>query len=127
MPTEAKTITGTAWAGNPLVVVAQIQGLDGAYIQQADISAVTYVDYDLDNASAQVTSGSFAPSSCIYNQLQTGLIWAEDTLGYNFKVTLPAVCFPIGNRRYRILITFATVASGNIVQPCEFYAMAPAG
>ena len=127
MPTEASVSTFRVVAGNPAVYIARILGLDGAYLQQADVSSIAYTVYDLDNASAQVTTGTFTPSSTIYDTLQTGQIWTQDELGYNFKATLPAACFPTGNRRYRLVFSFTTGSWGVIKEPSEWHTINPEG
>jgi hypothetical protein len=127
MPTEAEVFGSAVWADGPAVCLARILGLDGAYIQQSDISSISYTVYDLDNSSAVVVSGTFTVAATIYNTLQTGQIWTEDEMGYNFKATLPATCFPEGGRRYRVVFSFVTVSWGTISIPFQMFAADPLG
>ncbi|MGL4464761.1 MAG: hypothetical protein ACRC1K_21620 [Planctomycetia bacterium] len=37
---------------------------------------------------------SFTISSVVFNTLQTGAVWKEDAVGFNFRADLPATSFP---------------------------------
>jgi len=128
MSTEASIDITKILAGNPAVRLARILGLDGEYLEQADVTSVTYVVRDLDNASAQIATGSFTPSACLYNQMQTGQIWPTDNIGYNFKATLPGTCFPLASRRYRATFTFVTgAAEGNPQHVHDYHTISTTG
>lgn len=114
MPTEASVPVTKILANNPVVQLAQIQGLDGVYIHQADVTSIAYTVYDLTNASAVVGTGTLTVASVVYDAMQTDDIWERDTIGYNFKTIIPASRFPNASRRYLLNIAF-TLASGYVV------------
>lgn len=90
---------------------------EGYPIVQADVSTITYSVFDLDGDNAAVLSAqSLTISAVVYNTLQdtAGYVWTADTLGYNYKHTLPITAFPTGGRTYQYEAKF-TMADAGVV------------
>ena len=128
MPSQASVRVTNVYAGNPIDDLARVQGLSaGAYLKQADITSISYSVYDLDNGSAVVKTGTLVVSSTIYDSLQVDKSWTKDNIGYNFKAALPATCFPLAVRRYRVVYSFVTVSWGTVQDVAEFHTISPTG
>ncbi len=104
-----------------LTATARVRNAAGQYVTQASLSSIAYAVYDRDNNDTLVTSGSVTVSTSVFDTLQNAaadlVLWVRgdtqiDSVGWNFKHTLPRACFPLGKtavnafRRYRVEYTF---------------------
>lgn len=74
-------------------------GVETAVVQ-ADVSTITYQVW---LEGTLVNSGSLTVSDVVYNTLQTGSIWTQDTTGFNFKHKLSDTNFVSGNKTYTVI------------------------
>jgi hypothetical protein len=105
-----------SWPGTDLTCMARVQGKDGsnnlANLAQSDIASIGFAVYD-SASGTQLTTGSLAPSSVIFNTLQHGSIWTADAIGFNFLATIPGINFPNGKINYLVIVTFTLAAGGS--------------
>lgn len=106
-------ITAAALPGNSdAVLLARVRSrVNAALITQATVSAISYALQDL-TAGTQISAGTFAVSSTIFDALQLDALWTKDSTalpgtdqaaGYNFRATVPAANLPLsssGNRMH---------------------------
>ena len=87
-------------------LMSRVTGSDGAALQQADVSTITYSTFDLNDPSTAVADGvSLTVANVIYDTLQTSDDrWEADATGYNFAWSAPASLFPTGNRMVRVQV-----------------------
>jgi hypothetical protein len=121
---DAVDIHGAAFKNGSATMLARIVGKDGANILQADIAAVKYTVYLLDDRDADsrtaVTGHSeavIAVSDVVFDALQTDAIWTVDSTGYNFRHVLDISAnqaFAIAGRRYLVEYRL-TPAVGQII------------
>lgn len=98
----------TVWEDSNPVFLARIRGQDGNYITQSSLSSITpYITL----GSTITTLTALTISSVVFDTLQVDARWTVDTIGYNFRHTLPAIAFPTGDRIYRLEYKFVTSAS----------------
>lgn len=128
---SASDITGTVFKDGSATLLARVVGAGGAAIQQADLSAIAYTVYLLDEAdpdSGTAVSGHTAVSAVvadtIFDTLQKDELWKDqagnyiDALGYNFNYTLntgTAPAFATAGRVYRIVFTLTPVSGQKIL------------
>jgi hypothetical protein len=122
---EAVDIYGTAFKNGSARLLARVVGQAGANIVPADLSAVHYTVYLLDDqdadgrtAVANHTNVALTVADCIFGTLQTDPIWTIDTTGYNFRhvvsvSTHPA--FTIAGRNYLVEYRLTPVAGETIL------------
>ncbi len=90
---------------------ARIVDWDGDLLLPADVSAITYKVFELEDRGQVVTQGTLTPATVILDPAQTDDVWPwEDA--YNFRWAVPAAAFPHGGRVYRVEIYF-TLAAGD--------------
>ena len=89
---EAIDIYGAAFKNGSATMMARIVGAAGANIAQADIAAIRYSVYMLDdqNPDARAPVGGHSQVSLpvyqvIFNSLQSDATWTVDAVGYNFR------------------------------------------
>jgi hypothetical protein len=109
---EATDIYGTAFKNGPVTLLARIVGQNGANIVQADLTAVRYTVYLLDDQnpdSRTAVSGhsgvSLTVAGVVFNVLQTDALWTLDVTGYNFRHVLDVsahAAFAVAGRRYLV-------------------------
>ena len=104
------------WEDASCTVFARIRGNTGAYVTQASLTSIACKVFDLDNANTQVSAPTVTISSAVFDTLQTSsndVRWTIDTTGFNFRFTVPASAFPLGERNYRVEVVF-TPTSGDV-------------
>ena len=121
---EAIDIHGTAFKNGSVVLLARIVGQNGGNVAQADISAIQYTVYLLDDqnpdnraAVAGHTTVALAVAEVVLNALQTDPIWTADATGYNFRHALDVSAHPaftVAGRRYLIEYEL-TPAAGQVI------------
>jgi len=109
---EAIDIYGTAFKNGSATLLARVVGQGGADIVQADLSAVRYTVYLLDDqdpdsrtAVANHTNVTLSVGQVIFDSLQLDPLWTVDEIGYNFRHVLdvsPHQAFSIAGRNYLV-------------------------
>lgn len=101
MSVETAIYRLTDFPGKPqtLMVRAYIRsGTNRTLLLQAGTESITVTVFD---SGTQISTPlTPAVSDAVFNTLQTGDIWSEDTTGFNVMVTLPGTYTPNGNRIY---------------------------
>ena len=110
---------------------------EGKWLQQGDISSITYNAYDLDGDDPDTPISGYedvavtVATAVLDTPVATDEIWTADgktedgdtITGYNFVHDLPAAIFAIGGRRYRIEYTInlsgGGVCHGSFVGPAR--------
>jgi hypothetical protein len=121
---DAQDIHGTVFKNGSATLLARVVGADGTPIGRAEVAAIAYTVYLLDDqdpdqqASLAGHAGvGLEVSDVLYDTLQTGLLWTRDAVGYNFKHVLdvsPHQAFPTAGRSYRIVYEL-TPTAGQVV------------
>ena len=111
MPNATDT-NGTVFVGGTCALLARVLGFDAEPIQQADLSAIVYTIYQLDDADATArtpvaghTAVSLAVTDVIFNSLQTDAVWTTDATGYNFLHVVDITSHPaftLAQERYLV-------------------------
>ena len=106
-------ISGNIWQGAPTPLLARIRSVNGSYLTQASLSAITYAVFNATgNAPSTVTaSGTLTIADVVFDALQTDARWTVDSLGYNLLWVAPGSLFPLGSTIYRVEITLTDSAS----------------
>jgi len=120
MVRDAFDIHGQVFKDGAVTCLARIVGADGAVILQADLTAIEYTVYLLDDqdpdsrtAITSHTGVAVVIATSVFDTLQTDDMWDADDTGYNFRYTLSiatAVPFAIAGRNYLVEFTFDPVA-----------------
>ncbi len=110
--TESIDIHGSAFKNGSATLLARIVGAAAANIVQADLSAVHYTVYLLDDQDpdsrtpiAGHTNVALTIADVVFDTLQTGSIWTVDATGYNFCHVLDVSthqAFAVAGRRYLV-------------------------
>ena len=121
---DAIDIYGTAFKNGSATLLARVVGQSGANIVQADLSAIHYTVYLLDDqdpdsrtAVANHTNAALSVATVIFDALQTDPIWTVDAMGYNFRHVLDVAshqAFTIAGRRYLVEYQLTPV-SGQVI------------
>ena len=124
MPTNAADTYCTVQKYGTATFMARIVGADGTPVQQADVAALSYRlflldDQDADARTAVAEHGNVALTvgEVLFDVLQTNFIWTVDAVGYNFRHTLDVSAHPafeIAGRRY-LLEYRLTPAEGQMI------------
>jgi hypothetical protein len=109
---EALDIHGTAFKNGSITLLARIVGAQGVNVLPADINAIRYTVYLLDDqnpdsrtAVAKHADVAIAVADVVFATLQTDAIWTVDAIGYNFRHVLDVSAhqaFTIAGRRYLV-------------------------
>ena len=109
---EAIDTYGTAFKNGSATLLARVVGQDGSEIVQADLNAIHYTVFLLDDQDpdsrapvANHTDVALTISQVIFNSLQYDALWTIDEIGYNFRHTLdvsPYPAFATAGRRYLV-------------------------
>lgn len=109
---DASDIYGTAMKNGSITLLARIVGQEGENVVRADIAAIQYTVFLLDDqnpdsrtAATNHTDVTLAVASVIFDTLQTDPMWTIDETGYNFRHTLDVSAhqaFAIAGRRYLV-------------------------
>lgn len=101
--TAASTISGTAYEGGSVVVMARCVDSTDANITQAAINSITYTVTNI--ATGQATPGHsgqpLTVSAVVFDSLQSGSGWSADKNGYNFRHVIGATALPDGDATYQ--------------------------
>lgn len=112
MPNCVNAPIATIWEQQSVFAMARIQGNSGVNITQASLTSILYKVYDVKNGNTLVGSGTLVISATVFDTLVTADTnrWKTDAIGYNFGGTIPAACFPLGDKTYLVEITFDPVS-----------------
>jgi hypothetical protein len=84
------------------------------YATQADVSAITWKAFDVNDPATVYDSGSLMIADTVFDSLQTGdLRWKKDAVGFNFLHTHAYDAFEPG--RYLVEYTVIWSAGGQVV------------
>jgi hypothetical protein len=124
MPTEAADAYTTIYKHGTGTFLARLLGADAAPLARADIAAVRYSVFLLDDqdpdARSAVEGHRDVPldvAEVLWDALQTDALWTRDALGYNFKHTLNVAthaAFTVAGRRYLVEYRL-TPAAGQVL------------
>jgi len=120
----ARDVHGAVFKDGTGVCLARVEGYDGVDLVQADVSAAEYSIYLLDEqkpdsraAVAGHQAESLVVSEVIFNTLQTGGLWTEDTTGYNFCLIVDVSsnpAFAVAGKDYLVEVKLTPV-SGQVI------------
>lgn len=83
------------------------------YLLQSDLTSISCSVFD--RGTIVGTATTITISTSVYDTLQTGTVWTQDTngdsTGYNFRVQLAAASFPTGDKTYTVEFKFTTTGS----------------
>jgi hypothetical protein len=109
---ETIDIYGTAFKNGSATLMARVVHQTGANIVQADLSAIQYSVYLLDDQNADSRTAvaghsnvALTIANVVFNTLQTDAIWTADTTGYNFRHIMDVstqTAFAVAGRRYLV-------------------------
>jgi hypothetical protein len=121
---DAQDIHGTVFKNGSATLLARVVGASGAAVVRADVAAICYTVYLLDDEDPDQQTPlaghirvSLPVEDAIYDTLQTDPIWTRDTVGYNFKHVLDVSvhqAFPTAGRGYRIAYEL-TPTNGQVI------------
>lgn len=107
MRTSAVIASGSVFEDTTFVLLGRILGLDGAAIQQIDVSAIAYQIFDLHvSATVADTTGTLVIADTIFDTLQTDAQWDVDSTGYNFRWQVLSNALTAPGHTYRIEVKF---------------------
>jgi hypothetical protein len=122
---DAIDIYGTAFKNGSATLLARVVGADGANVVPADIGAVHYSVYLLDDQDPDSRTAvdhhanvAIAVAEVVFGTLQTDALWAVDATGYNFRHVLDVSVHPaltIAGRRYLVEYQLTPVAGQVII------------
>lgn len=107
-----KPASAVVWEESGFICLARVLGNAGTAITQASISSINRKVFNR-ATGVEISSTALTVSAVVFDTLQTGDIWSEDSTGYNFSDGPAAADFSDANQTYRIEYTF-TPASGQI-------------
>ncbi len=109
---DAIDIYGTAFKNGSATLLARVVGQGGADVVQADLSAVRYTVFLLDDqdpdgrtAVANHSNVALSVAQLIFDSLQLDPLWTIDEIGYNFRHVLdvsPHQAFSVAGRNYLV-------------------------
>lgn len=116
MTTGARVYKQTVQQKGGGVVIARVNGAAGVPLVQADFGTINAAAFNWTTDDPIGSVIPLTPETVILDALVTGDVrWKQDSDGYNFLWSVPAVMFPAGIARVRLEIVFSPTASENIV------------
>ncbi len=131
----AEDTYGAAFKGGSATFMARIVGSSGLPLHRADVSAIAYSVFLLDDRDADartVIAGHDAVAATvaevIFDALQTDFPWdaAADTVGYNFRHTLDVsshAAFPHADRNYLVEYRVTPVGGQVVIARFRIYVL----
>jgi len=123
MVRDAFDIHGQVFKNGTATLLDRIVGADGTAFVQADLTAIEYTVYLLDDQDPDSrteitghTGVAVVIATSVFDTLQTDDMWDVDDTGYNFRYTLSLATvtpFAIAGRNYLVEFTFDPVAGQN--------------
>jgi hypothetical protein len=118
--TSVIEVPGIAFKNAAVMCLARVVGWNGAPLLPADVSAIRYTVYELDEAdpdSETPIPGHIARNVNVADVLLPALQldgrWDVDTVGYNFRHLIDVIddeAFPVAGPYYRIRYELVTVS-----------------
>lgn len=118
-----KTWSTACWEDGDLRVRAYVDNIDAVPITQASLNGIACTVYDVENNHAVTGTPTVTVASAVFDTLQS---WAEDSVGYNFKFTLPGSCFP-QDREYLVEFLFDPASGSDFPLPIRAFAKSVRG
>jgi hypothetical protein len=122
---EAQDVHGTVFKNGSATLLARVVGATGVVVNRADVVAVKYGIFLLDErdadsqaAVAEHTNVSLTVADVLFDTLQRDALWTRDTTGYNFKHVLDVSghqAFTIAGRAYRVVYELAPAGGGQVI------------
>lgn len=115
-----------AKSGTTPTLMARLEARDSSYnstpIVQADVSAITYSVVDLsENSREVIASSSLTVANVIFDTLQTGEIWTEDSTGFNFAHDLGAAALDKAGHLFKVAyVCTLTAGAGSEVMKWDY-------
>jgi len=110
---EAQDVHGTVFKNGSATLLARVVGATGVVINRADLAAVKYSIFLLDDRDPDGqtpvdghTGVALTVAGVLFDTLQRDALWTRDTDGYNFKHVLDVSAhqaFTIAGRAYRVV------------------------
>lgn len=109
-------VLGRVTARNGSGAATGVRG-EGKFLMQADVSSITAKVYNLTddpNGESPTEELTLTVSSVILNTVdESGEVWTQDDIGYNFRHALASTLFPDGGDIYRVEYKF-TLTGGEV-------------
>lgn len=109
---NACDIFGQVFRDGPVTLLARVVGIDGQPIAPADVAALGYAVWLVDDDDADQRTAieghagvALVVADVVLADLQLDASWTADSVGYNFRHTLDVgqhTAFPIAGRRYLV-------------------------
>ena len=126
--TTVGPLTGSARAQTDTLLMARVLGTNGALLNQASVSSITYLVTDT-TTGLPTGNGTFPVATTVFNSLvQSDARWSQDSIyypgpdqnyGYNFAATIPAALIP-NSVRYQVDVVFLTTSGGQFIVSWSF-------
>lgn len=100
------TTKATILAGSAANLVARIIGVDGTPITQDDIHSVHIDVFNIDEQIQVIDTIVLTAADCVFNSYQTGPLWIDDGIGYNFNHLMSGIAWFDPNITYAVVATF---------------------
>jgi len=114
----------SVWEDGDCVIYARLMIDDAGTLRavlQSDLATITYTVWDGDTLSAPAP---LTIASVIFNTLQMGTVWTQDSTGYNFRVPLAAALFPAPDKTYAFEFKFTLTGGTVFWLQCELRTVA---
>jgi hypothetical protein len=88
VPLKELTIESEIFEGKDIWTLARVTGADRVALLQAGVTSIDLDVYDLTSETPETsiyTESSISVASTIFDTLQTGGMWDDDDIGYNFS------------------------------------------
>jgi hypothetical protein len=109
-------VLGRVTARNGSGAATGVSG-EGKFLQQADVSSITAKVYNItDDPSGEspVLEATLTVSTVILNTVDdSGEVWTQDDIGYNFRHSIASTVFTDGGDIYRVEYKF-TLTGGEV-------------
>ena len=109
---EANDTHGTAFKHGSATLLARVVGADGVNLVQADVAAIEYSIYLLDDGDPDARTAvsghsevALEVAGVVFDELQNDALWTVDAVGYNFRHVLDVAtdpAFAVAGRRYLV-------------------------
>lgn len=108
-----------AFEDGGIFIMARVVGNDAASITQASISSIAFQVYNMDAKHAVAPQSALTVNDVVFDSMQTGDRWTEDSTGYNFGYAVAASYLPAGKTTYRIECVFTPASGENFIVAFE--------
>jgi hypothetical protein len=96
-----KVIVAVVWENQQPWIFARVSGADGAYVNQASTSSVTFSIRDKLDPQHETAGDTLDKTAVIFDSLVTNdPRWTVDSTGYNVRHRVPPDAIPDGGHEY---------------------------